>query len=193
MMKTLKRPILDRYHQTPEGRIIIDITAAKIEELFNDFDKATPYAKKDLEKDFYNYLIDCVVEIHKAPFLIRINLDAAPDPTRWQNATEGIRNFFVYMRVLKIREIKNLLRTSFILLGLGVVVMILSLWTQRLFANDSGVFGYLFTEGLTVAAWVLLWESLANFLIQWPPHHKQIRQYDRITEAEIISHYPDTN
>jgi hypothetical protein len=42
------------------------------------------------------------------------------------------------------------------------------------------------SEGLTVAAWVSLWEALANFLIHWPPHNKELKVYDRLASAAVI-------
>ena len=50
-MKTGKqKEILDRYSCSDDGKIIIDITADKIEYLYNDFDKHTPYIKKNLSR-----------------------------------------------------------------------------------------------------------------------------------------------
>lgn len=187
-MKATKRSILDRYRRSDDGRIVIDITADRIEDIFNDFDKTTPYSKKELDKDFSAYLIDCVREIGKHPFVIQINLDKPPEADRWQQAIEGIRNYFVYLKMLKIREMKGFFRTSAILLALGIGVMILSIWINRTFQDHSGLVSNVFVEGLTVAAWVLMWESLATFLIQWPPEHKEIRWYEKITDAPIRYH-----
>jgi hypothetical protein len=189
-MNKEKKAILDRYPRTDDGRIIIDIAAGKIEDLFNNFDKATPYAKKDLDIDFYNYLLDCVREIGNIPFIIQITLDTRPDEARWLSAIEGIRNFFIYIREVKIREMKTLFRTSFMLLGIGFAVMMLSLWVHRMVGSDSDVFRYVFAEGLTVAAWVLLWESLATFLIQWPPYRRDIHWYKRIAHAALVYRCP---
>jgi hypothetical protein len=85
---------------------------------------------------------------------------------------------------------KTLFRTSFILLGLGIAVMMLSIWVHRTFGSDSDVLSYVFAEGLTVAAWVMLWESLATFLIQWPPYRREIHWYKRISHAEILYRCP---
>jgi len=187
-MRTGRQTILDRYPRTEDGRIIIDIAAARIEDLFDNFDRATPYAKKDLNADFYTYLVECIREIGSVPFIIRITLEVRPDEARWHSATEGIRNFFIYTRQLKTRELGMLFRTSLILLTLGTLVMMLSIWAHRTFSADYNVFRFMFAEGLTVAAWVLLWESLASFLIQWPPFRREIRWYKRIANAPITYH-----
>jgi hypothetical protein len=43
-----------------------------------------------------------------------------------------------------------------------------------------------FAEGLTVAAWVSLWEALAVLLIEWFPHRKNIVLYRRLANAELV-------
>ena len=40
-------------------------------------------------------------------------------------------------------------------------------------------------EGLTVAAWVSLWEALATFLIKWMPIRKRLLLYERIATCAI--------
>ncbi|MCE5184686.1 MAG: hypothetical protein LLF76_00990 [Planctomycetaceae bacterium] len=189
-MNLERKTILDRYPRASDGTIIVDIAAGKIEDIFNNFDKATPYAKKDLDTDFFTYLVDSVKEIGNVPFLIEITLDIKPDDARWRNAIEGIRNYFIYIKELKIRELKMLYRTSLIMLAVGVVVMMLSIWAHRTFGPDPDMFTYVFAEGLTVTAWILMWESLAGFLIQWPPYRRDIRCYKRIAHAAITCRCP---
>lgn len=184
-MNLEKKTILDRYPRTSDGQIIIDIAAGKIEDLFNNFDKATPYTKKDLDTDFFTYLVECLREIDNVPFLIQITLDIKPDDARWQSAIDGIRNYFIYIKELKIREMKMMYRNSLILLTLGIAVMMLSIWVHRIFGAESDLFSYVFAEGLTVAAWILMWESLASFLIQWPPYRRDIHLYKTIAHAVI--------
>jgi hypothetical protein len=45
--------------------------------------------------------------------------------------------------------------------------------------------GRITSEGLAVAAWVSLWEALANFLIQCPPHNREIRLYKHLADASV--------
>ena len=56
---------------------------------------------------------------------------------------------------------------------------------NRLLPADPGVVGQVCAEGLTVAAWVSMWEALATFLIQWRPYRRDIRLYRRIAGAEV--------
>lgn len=45
---------------------------------------------------------------------------------------------------------------------------------------------YVFAEGLIVAAWVSLWESLAIFMVEWFPLRKNTKLYRLLAEAELI-------
>jgi hypothetical protein len=49
----------------------------------------------------------------------------------------------------------------------------------------NSIIGGVIAEGLTVAAWVSLWESLATFLIKWMPYRKKINLYQKISESKV--------
>jgi hypothetical protein len=59
------------------------------------------------------------------------------------------------------------------------------LLNERLDAEAS-VMGSVFAEGLTVAAWVSLWESLATFLIHWTPRRRRIRLFESIAQSDVL-------
>ncbi|WP_170175846.1 hypothetical protein [Sulfurimonas crateris] len=42
------------------------------------------------------------------------------------------------------------------------------------------------SEGLTVAAWVSMWEALVIFLVKWMPYKKKISLYERIANAKVV-------
>ena len=184
-MNPLKRPILERYERTDDGKIIIDVTEEKIEYLFSDFDKTSPYKRKDLDEDFAYYLIESAREIGRHPFTIRLNLLAQPSEESIERANSGILNYFSYLRDLEFRKVKKMIRTSFVLLGIGLIILILSIIVHKRIVDDTGIMSTVFAEGLTVAAWVSMWEALAMFLVQWPPNREDLRIYKRMTETTI--------
>ena len=47
----LSKPILSRYETTAAGEIIIDVAAARVQDLYNDFDRNAPYVRRDLDQD----------------------------------------------------------------------------------------------------------------------------------------------
>jgi hypothetical protein len=180
-----KKDVLSRYAQTEDGRIVIDVAADRVEDLYNDFDKRAPYMKKDLDQELVDYLIDCALEIGKKPFSIRINLPLIPGSESISRVRESIQRFFEYLEAAEHREMRKILRTSFILLAIGMVLIVLSIWFNRAMASSDSVVAKVFSEGLTIAAWVSFWEALATFLIQWPSRRGDIGLYRRLADSHV--------
>jgi hypothetical protein len=79
-------------------------------------------------------------------------------------------------------------RTSFVLLVIGVVILFFSVWINKKAADYGDIIPHVFAEGLNVAAWVSLWNSIATFLINWVPHRRKINMYEQISKATIFFH-----
>jgi hypothetical protein len=186
----MKRSILDRYETTPDGKVVIDVFAPRVEDLYENFDKTAPYHKKDLDEDLAYYLTECAREIGRVEFVIRFSIGTLTAEDLRKRVRTSIRTFFLYQRELELASMKKMLRTSLMLFMIGIVVLGLSVWVNYLVLPGSGnlFFGKLFAEGLTIAAWVSLWESLATFLIYWMPHQQQIGLCWRIANAQVLFH-----
>lgn len=184
----MKEKILDRYSRTTDNKIVIDITAGKVEDLYNDLDKHAPFRKKELDQDLVEYLIDSVSEIGKEEFVIQFRFAVLTDARLISRIKTSIHNYFQYLKVLELRELARMARSSFILFSLGILFLFMSVWTNQKIAGHDGVITHVLAEGITVAAWVSLWSALTNFLINWVPHHQQFKLYERISRAEISFH-----
>jgi hypothetical protein len=180
-----RKDILDRYSFTDTGEISIDVSAQRVQDLYSDFDKTSPYIKKDLEEGLVEYLLDCVRELGKSRFVINFNLDEPIDEESNLRVKESIRTYFLYLKELETRRTRGMLRRSFFLFGLGLSILILSLWINKITASIENVLIQVISPGLTVAAWVSLWEAIATFLIEWSPSRKEIRLCDRLSAAPI--------
>ena len=181
----MKRRILSRYACTDAGEVIIDVAASRIQDLYEDFDKTAPFLKKDLDQDLADYLADCAREIGRTPFAIRITLGALPDDATVERVRSSIHNYFLYLQELERRKVGKMARTSLVLLLIGIGVLALAVSVNQGLVESSGVMAHVFAEGLTVAAWVSLWEALATFLIQWAPVRNKIRLFKRLAEADV--------
>jgi hypothetical protein len=187
---SIKKDILKRYASTDTGEVIIDVSASRVQDLYDDFDKTAPYMRKDLEEQLVHYLLDCTREIGSTKFVIRFNLDEQIDMDSNLRVKESIKTYFSYLKELEIRNLRGMLRKSFFLLGIGAVILMLSLWIRNITATNENVFFQVIGEGLTVAAWVSLWEALATFLLEWAPTRKEIRLCDRLSQVQIFFAYP---
>ncbi len=182
----MKKDILSRYERNTNGDILIDITADRIEDLFNHFDRSAPYILRDLDQDLVNYIIESAKELDKEPFIIRFTLNSLPDETELSNIRRSINGFFISLVEAEKNKFRQMTRKSFILFCLGIGILFISIWVNQKLGSDRSVMTDVFAEGLTVAAWVSLWEALATFLIKWFPHRTNINLYQRLAKIKSI-------
>lgn len=181
----MKKEITERYDYTPNNEIIIDISTQKIEDLYNDFDKRSHFLKKDLNEDLVNYITESVSEIGQEKFIIQFSLETHARQEDLSRVKNSIQNFFIYMQKLQTKKMKEMIRTSFILLFIGLIVASLSVLMNQSTMVSASVTWAVIAEGLTVAAWISLWEALATFLIKWMPYKRKIALYNKIQNAKI--------
>lgn len=180
-------PITDRYEFTDKKEVIIDVSVQTVEHLYSNFDRTSPYHKKELDQELADYLIDSVREIHKHKFIVRISLVKAPDKALTDRVRKSINTYYVYLKRLEIRSFKQMLKRSGILFAVGLVLLAIAIEvTKRFSVNQSSVLAEVFSQGLTVAAWVSLWEAIANLFLEWVPHRKNISLFDRIANAPVV-------
>jgi hypothetical protein len=178
-------PITNRYEFTDKNEAIIDVSVHNVESLYSNFDRTAPYSKKDLDEELVDYLTDSAREIRKYKFVIRISLSHPPDKTLIDRVKNSINTYYAYLRELEIRRIKEMFKRSSILFVVGLVLLALAIEVTRRLTVQHGVLTEVFAQGLTVAAWVSLWEAIANLFLEWSPHKKNISLYNKLMNAPV--------
>jgi len=181
----MKKPIISRYELTEKNEIIIDASVRSVEDLYNNFDRTADYLKKDLDQEFVDYVTDCVREIGRRAFVIRISLSRMPDKVVMDRVRRSVRTFFLYLQETERRQLRAMLRRSLVLFAIGLALLVPAIAATRRFSSSEGVLAEVFAQGLTVAAWVSLWEAIANLFIEWYPRRQEIKQYGRVTNAPV--------
>lgn len=181
----MKKEILERYERNESGEVIINISAHKIEDLYDNFDRKSHFLKKDLNQDLVEYIIDSVSEIDSELFLIEFSLEQESTDEAISRVRNSINHFFLYMKELELKKMKEMMRTSIILLFTGLTLTGISVLVNDSALAKNSIIGGVIAEGLTVAAWVSLWESLATFLIKWMPYRKKISLYQKISDSNV--------
>ena len=125
-------------------------------------------------------------EIGKADFVIRFRFSQPAEGDVIARLTDSIRSYFNYKKQLQNGKLAKMMRTSFIFLVAGLVILGLSIALNEKIAGTDAVVLDVFAQGLTVAAWLSLWEALANFLINWTPYIRMRNNYDRIIHAQLL-------
>lgn len=184
----MRRAILNRYERDLNGNILFDVAAGGVEDLYSNFDRQAPYIRRDLDPDLAEYLIECAREVDRLPFRIRFRLDRTPDDSKQERIRRSVAVYFQYLVETERQMIRQMFRRSFLLACIGVVILFIAVWVNQSLVSDESVVGKVFAEGLTVAAWVSLWEAVAVFLIEWFPHRKEIKTYQRLSRAELVFH-----
>lgn len=181
----MKRTILERYAVTGDGRIVIDVSVRSVEQLYHDFDRTSPYVKKELDQEFVDYLTDCVREIRRTNFIIQISLENEPEESLKDRVGKSIDNYYIYLKELEMRALKAMFNRFLILFGLGIGLLVPAIIATRHLTEGAGVVVEVFAWGLTIAAWVSMWESIALLLLEWHPHRHNIRLFNRIVHAPV--------
>lgn len=182
----MKEDIFSRYESHSSRRLAIDVSVGKIEELFEDFDSAASYVKKDLDQDFVDYLIESVQEIGGYDFVIRINLPMLVQEKHRKRVRKSIRSYFRYLELLERRRLRKMLWKSFLLFSLGMLLLILSMTLKGNMEHISVLMQDLMIEGLTVAAWVSLWSAFGGLIFELAGIIADIRIYRRIASREVV-------
>lgn len=181
----MSKTIFERYAQTDDGRYIIGINAGKVSDLYNDYDSHTPYVRKELDQDLGEYITDSARDLNEANFVIQFQLMEPPAEDMKVRITTSINSYFNYLKSIELRELSRVMRKSMIFFLIGIAFLFLSVWFNEQLTSESTVVTKVFAQGLTVAAWVSMWEALATFIINWSPYTQKIKLYERIASAPV--------
>jgi len=182
----MKKSILSRYERTDKNEVIIDASIRTVEDLYSNFDRTAPYVKKDLDQEFVDYVIECVREIGQSDFVIRISLANMPDEAVMERVRTSIQTYFQYLQETERRALGAMFRRSMVLFSIGLALLALAIMATRRFSSSEGVLAEVFAQGLTVAAWVSLWEAIANLFLEWFPHHQDIKRHSKVINASVM-------
>lgn len=182
----MKQDIFSRYESHSSRRLAIDVSVGRVEELFEDFDSAASYVKKDLDQDFVDYLIESVREIGSYDFVIRIHLPVLVHEKHRKRVRKSVKSYFMYLELLEWRKLKKMLWRSSLLFLMGMLLLTFSMLLKGNMEHATGVIKELLTEGLTVAAWVSLWSAFASLIFELGRRISNIRLFRRIASREVV-------
>ncbi len=177
----MKNKIIERYEQTQDNELIINISSKKIEDLYSIYDKKSTFVKKDLDDDFEKYLIESVEEIGNHPFIIRFYFSEQSQENINEKLKNSIKNYFDYLQNLEQRKLKEQVKNSSIFIIIGFIFVAIAL----ILGDNEKFLLKLLSEGSMVAGWVSLWEALATILIKWLPLRDKLKVLNKISNAKI--------
>lgn len=188
----MKNDFLARYERDDQGGVIIDVSATRVEDLYNGFDKTSPYIRRDLDKDLVDYLVSCVSELTDHKFVIRFAIASPLGATRPSKVQNSVKEYFLYLLKREKRKLLKMFRRSAFFLVLGIAILSASVSISRLDRSAGHVLSNVLAEGLMIIAWVSLWEAFAVFLVDWFPHRRSILVFRSVANAELRFRFIET-
>lgn len=190
----MKKRILDRYRRDSAGKLVVDIAANKVNDLYDDFDKQAPFVKKELDYDLVEYLVRSARELGRESFTVNFSFNSELEGTLKKRIRHSIVNYFDYLLAKNSRELHDMLRTSLTLFVLGLVMLSVSVYLNHAFDFGDSVFKRIMAEGLVIASWVSMWEAIAGVLLHWQPAVRERLVYRRLKNAELtFNNLPESN
>lgn len=181
----MSKRILDRYRRDADGKLIIDISASKVEDLYDDFDKQAPYIKKELDYDLVEYLIDSAREIGREPFSVHFRFSEQISKDLEHRVRKSIRNYFSYLQETNRREFMKMLRSSLGLVFLGMTILAVIMYFRLSYNLDESLGAGVLSEGLVIAGWVAVWEGVEAILMSGPSLVRELKLY-RILVSSVL-------
>jgi hypothetical protein len=181
----VKAPITSRYELTEKGEVVIDVSVPNVGHLYSNFDRTAPHHKKDLDQELVDYIVESVREVRRFDFIIRISLPQIPDESLTERVRRSFNTYYAYLQEIELRSLKNMFKRSGILFVVGLIILAMAIEATRRLSAQEGVLAEVFSQGLTVAAWVSLWEAIANLFLEWGPHRTNISIFEKIKSAPV--------
>jgi hypothetical protein len=182
----MRRRILKRYRRDSADELVIDISASKVSDLYDDFDKYAPFVKKELDYDLVEYLIDSVRELGPEPFSVQFTFSSEITSMLEERVRKSMHSYFKYLLETNWRELMRMFLTSGVLLGLGMVMLGVSIYLNLHFELEEAIVEGALVEGLVIAAWVSVWEGLSTLLLNWPSLVRTRHIYGRLSCAQYL-------
>lgn len=181
----MKKQILERYRRDIAGKLVIDIAAAKVTDLYDDFDKQAPFVKKELDYDLVEYLVESARELGREPFSVNFSFNDELNDSLKDRVRHSIIGYFDYLLAKNERELHVMFRTSLTLFLLGLVMLSGSVYMNLFIEFDGSVVKRIMAEGLVIASWVSMWEAIAGVLLNWQPTVRERLVYRHLKNAEL--------
>lgn len=171
----------------------IDLDVHSVEQLFSTFDPS-PFHEFSLNSTAAQYVVS---EAWYAPrgnrFVIALGLRGKPaDRRAVVRLREVLREHFRRAAATEAQNLRKLLRTGFISLAIGLVILAICTALSR--AVDAAPLPDGWREGIrdgiSVFGWVANWRPAQILFYDWWPVRRSRNLYRRLAEAEVVAAAP---
>ncbi len=181
---TKKSIPLNSYRRDPEtGRIIIQISLDKYDDVFDDWD-SSPFKMRDIEDEFLDFIWDSIEDI--PPHMDVIFEFSIPqslqNDQKEKVLVSALNHQFDYMlRKIKRQRIKDL-KETLRYFSIGVIFFIVF---YTVFDEASSFISQIIKDGLFVGGWLFIWETFSNIFIKSYKLSEERQIIQRFKRAQI--------
>ncbi|MDH4261961.1 MAG: hypothetical protein OEV78_02840 [Spirochaetia bacterium] len=170
---------------------ILNLSINSFKKMYNTWDYS-PYRKRDINETLIKYIEDCSAEIplkHK----MSIHMYLPENEKNENQEKEGIsalKYYFKYLLYKKVQQKSRYLKNA-MLYGLsGFLFLTMAYIFQKLGAEKYYL--PILPDGLFIGGWVLFWEVFSIIFFRVREISQSIKEYYRLSEAEITYHFGKT-
>ena len=162
---------------------IIEIALDSYSDIFNDFDPS-PFKRRDLNPDLFNYLEDCSTDIPlKYPIIIQFNIPKGMHlSSQEQRIKDGFKTYYSYLQFTEQNKYKTLfiqsIRNSLVAFLLLLIGLTLEFHSNIIISALSNV--------IIIGGWVFIWQAISLMVFERNKYKYKILNYKRISDAPVI-------
>lgn len=168
---------------------VISVRVKELAQLFNSLDPS-PFHERDLDDDAEEYIVGSADEL---PADVPISILVQLPPAEAEKASErdlpkALSNYFEYRAGVLDRNLRELLRTGWRHLWVGLPLLVGCLLASQLMRAflGAGPLGRMIEESLILMGWVANWKPLEIFLYDWWPIRRRRNLYRRLASATVV-------
>ena len=184
-IESLLEKIYER--NTENGNYIIEVSLTNFAEIFNDWDHA-PYKRKDINPELLAFLEDSMDDI---PIKYNVDLgfyltDETHNEEREQRITSWFKTFYTFNIEIEKSKIRSIITNAVIYIAVSITLFAFSYFGGL---QGNTVINYTLTQIIIVGGWVFMWEAISRLLFNTKVIGKLIKNYKRLSTAEISFRY----
>lgn len=166
---------------------LVEIRLREVRQLFNTLDPAA-FHEQDLDPAAERYLTDACREAGlRRKLRLVVHLPAAEAASAAaRTLPDAVHHYFAYREAQLGTDLRQLLRTGFASLAIGLLFLVTCLTVRRALSGgrlvtDPAVVG----EGLLILGWVAMWRPTELLLYDWWPLTRHRRLLARLARVPV--------
>lgn len=166
----------------------IEVRIREIAQLFNSLDPS-PFMERDLDDDAEEYIVGWARELPPdAEIVLAVHLPRSEVRTAAEQGLQtAISNYFAARAAMLDRDLRELFRTGWRNLSIGIPVLVACLVASQLAraSMGAGPISRAVEESLIFVGWVANWKPIETFLYDWWPVRRRRDLYVRLARARL--------